>query len=163
MSEQQAFENEQPEPDNGKDFKLERYKYILQELRSLSDRVYKYLTLFQTLTTAIVAGGVAVFVGWKSLKISAEMAIAGIQGLLGLLVILAVFVVISILAGMFSWFDYRREEVRLLDETVRPGYRKAPEWGNWWRWSETHILILVVCVTIIIHVFAQYRVIPLIQ
>lgn len=154
--------NEQ-DSEKGKEFKLERYKYILQELRSLNEHVYKYLTLFQSLATAIVVGGVGVFVSWQSLKISADVARIGIQGLLGLLIILALFVLISIIAGMFSWVDYRKEEVKLLDEVVTPGYRKAPKLRNFWRWSETYVLLFIIIITITIALFVENQVVPLIR
>ena len=54
-------------------FKVERYKYILQEMRSLNENVHKYLALYQTLATFVVGGGVGVFVGWKSLHLSSEV------------------------------------------------------------------------------------------
>ena len=43
-------------------FKLERYKYILGQINFLNENLHKYLTLFQTLATAIVSAAVAVFV-----------------------------------------------------------------------------------------------------
>lgn len=147
----------------GKDFKLERYKYILQELRSLNDYVHKYLALFQSLTTAIVVGGVAVFMSWRSLMISADIARVSIHALLGLVVILSLFIAISIIAGMFSWFDYRNEEVKLLDEVITTGYRKRPKIGNLLRWTETWILLFVIIITVIIVWFVESQVIPLIE
>ena len=99
---------------------MERYKYILQQIHTLDDNVHKYLALFQTLATAIVGGGISLFVSWKTLHITADIVRASIQGLLGLLVILTLFVVISIIGGIFSWLDYRREEVELLNEMVKP-------------------------------------------
>lgn len=36
------------------DYKLERYKFILQQLNSLNETTQKYITLFQTLATAVL-------------------------------------------------------------------------------------------------------------
>ena len=79
------------EPDRGPDFMLERYKYILQQIHFLNENIHKYLALFQTLATVIVGGGVAIFISWESLNITADVAREGIRGLLGLLVVLALF------------------------------------------------------------------------
>src|SRR5262249_16935371 len=96
--------NEQPTGvSKSADFKLEQYKYILQQRQTLNDNVHKYLALFQTLITGIAGAGVAIFVGWKELKIDAAVAVVGIKGLLWLLIILASFVVMSILSTIFSW------------------------------------------------------------
>ena len=147
----------------GNDFKLERYKYILQQIHSLNENIHKYLTLFQTLTTAIIGGGVAVFVSWQQLNISADVAKITIQGLLGLLVILTLFVIISIVVGILSWFDYRKEEVELLNEAVRSGFRKSPKASNIWRWYETYIVLFIIVIVIVIYLFVQGQIIPLIK
>ena len=149
--------------DPGADFKLERYKYILQEIYSLNDNVHKYLSLFQTLVTAIIGGGVTIFISWKSLNISAEVARVGIQGLLGLLIILTLFVIFSILAGAFTWFDYRNEEVELLDQAIKPGFRKPPKAINFWRWHETYLLLFIMIVAVVIYIYVQSQIIPLIR
>jgi hypothetical protein len=144
-------------------FKLERYKYILGQLNSLNENLHKYLTLFQTLTTAIVSAGVAVFVSWQKLGITASMAQLSIRILLGLLVILAAFVILSVISGVFSWLDYRREEVKLLDKTVETGFRSLPNVKNFWRWYETYVVVFVLSVVIIALVFVERQVLPQIQ
>lgn len=152
----------QETPQNIDDFKLERYKYILQELHSLNENIHRYLTLFQTLATLIIAGGVGVFVGWKSLHIPPDAAIAGINGLLFLLVLLALFVTASIIAGIISWFDYRNEEVELLDQ-VHKDFRKKPNLRNLWRWNETYMIGFILIVVIFICIYVENQVIPLIH
>jgi hypothetical protein len=47
------------------EFKLERYKYILNEIHFLNENIHKYLSLFQTLATAVAGGAAAIFVGWR--------------------------------------------------------------------------------------------------
>jgi hypothetical protein len=149
--------------DPAKDFKLERYKYILTQINALNENLHKYLTLFQTLATAILSAVVAVVVGWPKLGISASVARLGIRSLLGILVILALFVIFSVLSGMFSWMDYRREEVELLDKEVHVGFRSAPKSGNLWRWYETHALIFILLFVIVVWIVAEWRIMPVIQ
>jgi hypothetical protein len=167
----QASRNNQPLEDNqGNDqnnsdliqeFYLERYRYILQEIRVLNENIHKYLTLFQTLTTAVTTAGVALFIGRQQLNLTAEVTKTALQGLLGLLVILAAFVVFSIVAGIFSWFDYRSEEVKLLK--IVGIHRNLPKPGNFWRWQETYVILFVLLVMIAIVVYAQSQIIPLIK
>lgn len=149
--------------ENTIEFKLERYKYILQEIRSLNENTHKYLTLFQTLATLIIGGGVGVFVGWKNLNIGADVARAAINGLLILLIVLAFFVVTSILAGIVSWYDYRCEEVELLNDTVGLGFRKKPNLRNFWRWNETHMVAFIIVVVIFTCFYVESQIIPLIN
>lgn len=145
---------------NGSEFKLERYKYILQQLNALNENIHKYLTLFQALLTAVVGGIVTVFVSWKNLKIEVESARLGIQGLLGLQVLLSLFVVVSIVSGMFSWFDYRNEEVKLLEAAVKSGFRRKPSLRNFWRWYETYMIIFILGATIFIYCFVANNLLP---
>lgn len=145
------------------EFALERYKYILQEIRSQNENFHKHLTLFQALATVLVGAGISLFVGWQSLKITAEVARAGIRSLLSLLVILMIFIVASIIAGICSWFDYRKEEVELLDKVVPHNFRKKPTLKNFWRWQETYLLLFTVAVVAAIYYYAATRIIPLIR
>ena len=151
-----------PQGQKGEEFKLERYKYILQEQHELSAGVHKYLNLFQVLATSIIGAGVLVFVEWQSSNLSAAAARVTIEGLLGLLVILATFLIVSIVAGAISWFDYRTEEVALLDKAVKPGFRNPPKWRNLWRWNETYVVLFVIICVFIIYRFVQNQILPLI-
>ena len=144
-------------------FKLERYRYVLQQIKFVNENIYRYITLFQTLATAVIGGGVAVFVSWENNKIDAEIARVGIIGLLGLLTILALFVVLSTIAGIFTWFDYRKEEAEMLDEIIQPGYRQKPKIKNFWRWYETYIILFLIIIWFAIYLFVTHKVLPLIS
>jgi hypothetical protein len=150
-------------PDPSKDFKLERYKYILQQINALNENLHKYLTLFQTLTTAILSAMVAVLVGWPKLGIGANVARLGIRSLIGILLVLGFFVIASILSGVFSWLDYRREEAKLYNEVVGAGSRSTPELGNFWRWYETHAVVFVLLSVFGVVYFVENWILPTIQ
>ena len=149
--------------DPGKDFNLERYKYILQQLNALNDNLHKYLTLYQTLTTAIISAIVAVLVGWPKLGIGPYVAKLGIRSLVIVLVLLGIFVIVSMLSGVASWMDYRREEVNLLTQAVGPGTRETPKFGNLWRWYETYAVLFVLLSEIAIVYFVESWIMPTIQ
>lgn len=144
----------------GPDFELERYKFILQELRSLNDDKHRYLTLFQTLATVIVAGGVILFVSWESFGVAADVARTAMQALVALLVLVGLFTILSIVAGIFSWFDYRNEEVDLLDVAVGEGFRDRPSARNFWRWTETYMIAFIILAVIAIVLVAEVWIIP---
>lgn len=146
-----------------KDFKLERYKYILEEIRFLNENIYKYLSLYQTLIVAIIGGGIGIFVTWRSLHISADIAKTAIQGALGLLIILDLFITIAIISNVFSWLDYRKEEIAVLDKVVGAGFRKLPQLRNFWRWSETYILLFINLTTSTVFLYVTYQVLPLVK
>lgn len=142
------------------EFQLERYKYILEEIRSLNENVHKYLTLFQTLAVTIIGSGIGIFVIWRSLGIDANTARIAIQGALGLLFLLDLFTTTSIIASLFSWFDYRQEEVDLLEKAVHPGFRKPPTFRNFWRWPEIYVLLFINVAVIVVYFYVEYQVIP---
>src|SRR6202035_3550282 len=150
-------------PTSSTDFKLERYKYILKEIHFVNENVHKYLSLFQTLATAVVAGGAAVFIAWRKSGIDARTTIITMHGLFGLFTMLAVFLILSVLAGVFSWLDYRREEVQLLSETVRPGFRVAPNPWHFWRWYETYVVLFMLIIVAGAYLFVERVIIPAIK
>lgn len=156
---------EGPKNDNirATEFKLERYRYILQQLNSLNDNHHKYLTLFQTLSAAVLGAGVGLFVAWRELRIDAETARVGLRGLFGLFLILVLFLIVSLFVSAMSWMDYRREEVDLLNAEVRSGFRKMPTVRNFWRWPEFYLLIFLLLVVVCVYMFLEFRFIPMIR
>jgi len=149
--------------ERGAEFKLERYKYILKEIRFLNENVHKYLSLFQALATAVVGGAAAVFVVGRKVGIDPKITTITIRALLALLAVLALFVVLSVLAGIFSWFDYRREEVALVNEVVGPGFRNPPRARNFWRWSETYVVVLMLIIVVAAYLFVEQVIVPAIK
>lgn len=136
---------------NENDFKLERYKYILKQIHFLNENTYTYLTFFQRLAVLILGAILALFLNWRKFGVDADTALLGVYGLLFLLVLFALFVVLYMLTGVVSWFDYRKEEVKLLDEVIGLGYRSKPTLKNWWRWRETWLIFsILVFVTIVL-------------
>lgn len=142
------------------DFKLERYKFILQQLNSLNEGTHKYIALYQTLVTAIIGAGFAIYATWQGEKLSSETARLGIKAFLWLFTILTLFVILSMIMNAISWFDYRKEEVKLLSDEVGKDFRKAPTFKNIWRWSETWFVIFLIAMIILIWTFVQNWIIP---
>ena len=102
-------------PTTADDFRLERLKHVLSQQRFLNEHSHKYVTIFQTTATAIVLAAVAVFMSWKSLAISLEVANAAIRALEILLLFVGAFVVLVVITNIASWWDYRKEEADLLN------------------------------------------------
>lgn len=144
-------------------FKLERYKFILQQIHTLNENTHKHLTLFQTLATAIIAGGVGIFLSSKSDKVTAEIAKTGIKGLLSLLTILALFVCALIIIGIFSWVDYRKEEADFLRHEIGLGFREYPNLKNFWRWYETYYVVFILIFIIAAHIVVRIEILPMIK
>lgn len=142
------------------DFKLERYKFILQQLNLLNEATQKYITLFQTLATAVLGVGIAIYAAWQEEKIISDAARLGITAVLWLFTLLTIFVILSMITNALAWFDYRQEEVELLSKEVGKDFRKSPTWRNLWRWNETIFTIFLVIMSIGVWVFAKYWLIP---
>lgn len=125
------------------EFALERYKYILQQIHTINENVYRFLALYQTLAVAIVGGGLALFVGYRKWGVAAPVARTGIVGLTWLMTLVGAFAILLIVMGALNWWDYRKEECELTDVTVRPGFRKPPRLRNLFRWYETYIVLFI--------------------
>ncbi|MEU1393630.1 MULTISPECIES: hypothetical protein [unclassified Nonomuraea] len=160
MSRPEISDTEAVSPDVLKDFGLERYRYILQQLNTLNDNVYKFLGIYQTLTTAIAGAALALFVGYKNWDIPPHLARSGVVGLLFLETVVAFFAVLIIVTGILSWIDYRREEVELTDRIVHSRFRRAPTFRNFWRWHELYIIIFILVSTLSLWICAYMLILP---
>ncbi len=67
-----------PDKPDSRDFVLERYKYILQQINAVNENVHRFLAIYQTLAVALVSGGLALFVGYRKWGIAASVARAGV-------------------------------------------------------------------------------------
>ncbi|MGS2646697.1 hypothetical protein [Streptosporangium sp. LJ11] len=144
-------------------FVLERYKYILQQIHAINENAHRYLALYQTLVTAVATAGIALFVGYKNFGIAANVARSGLIGLMLLESLIAGFTVLLVVAGMLSWFDYRKEECALTDVYISPGFRNEPRWRNFFRWHETYIALFMIGSTIFMWVLVLAFLMPAMQ
>ena len=125
------------------DFALERYKYILQQIHTVNENLYRFLAIYQTLATALIGAVLTLFVGYRQWGVSPSTARSGVVGLLILTSVVGAFTTIFIVVGAFAWFDYRNEECDLTDEMVRPGFRSRPKSRNVLRWYEAYVVIFI--------------------
>jgi hypothetical protein len=132
-----------PPVDPAQPFEVERYKYILQQLHTVNENVYRFLAIYQTLATVLVGAALTLFVRYEDWKIRPEIASIGIVAILLLVTVIAGFTVLLIVVGVLNWLDYRREECELTETTVRPGFRRPPDPKNFWRWYETWIVAFI--------------------
>ncbi|WP_305786400.1 hypothetical protein [Symbioplanes lichenis] len=124
-------------------FEVERYKYILQQLHTVNENVYRFLAIYQTLATVLVGAALALFVRYEDWGIRPGTARIGVVAILLLVTFVALFTLILIVMGMFTWWDYRKEECEFTGTAVRKDFRKPPEVGNIWRWYETWIGLFI--------------------
>ncbi|MFC1419474.1 hypothetical protein [Streptacidiphilus cavernicola] len=125
------------------EFALERYRYILQQIHTVNENLYRFLAIFQTLATTLVGAALALFVGYRQWGVAAGTARGGVIGLLVLTTVVAAFTSTLVVVGAFAWLDYRNEECDLMDEAVRPGFRARPRSRNVFRWYETYALLFI--------------------
>ena len=149
--------------DRAQALEVERYKFILQQLHTVNENVYRFLAIYQTLATVLVGAALALFVRYEDWKVRPEIAQVGIVAILALVTVIAGFTVLLIVVGVFSWLDYRREECELTEEAVRPGFRRAPDPRNFWRWYETWIVGFIVASIVVMWALAAVVVLPAIS
>jgi hypothetical protein len=124
-------------------FAIERYKYILQQIHEVNANVYRFLALYQTLSTAVGGAALWLFVNYRGWEITPDVARAGFRGLLLLQTAVAVFVALLVFVGILTWLDYRREECELTEVYYQAGFRKPPRLRNFYRWYETYVLVFI--------------------
>lgn len=139
---------------------VERYKYILQQIHTANENVYRFLAIFQTLVTALVTAALVLFVSYSKWKISPSSARAGVHGVLTLITIIAGFTVLMVVIGVLSWLDYRREECELTAKYFARDFRSPPRLRNFYRWYETYIVLFVIGITVLLWILGEAFLIP---
>ena len=152
-----------PDSEIRKEFSLERYRYILQQIHTVNENAYRFLAVYQTLATALVGATLALFVGYEKWHIAASTARGGIIGLLSLTTVVAAFTTMLITVGALAWLDYRNEECDITDEMVGVGFRARPRPGNFFRWYETYIVLFILVSVIVMWVLAVLFLLPAIN
>jgi hypothetical protein len=145
------------------EFHLERYRFILQQLHTVNENVYRFLGIYQTIVTTIAGGMVALLLGFRTWGIDPATARAGVIGLMCLISLVGAFTILLLVVGMLTWLDYRREECDLTDEAVHPGFRQPPRPRNFVRWYETYIAGFVISMTVLLWLFVAIFALPAIN
>ncbi|MFH8764681.1 hypothetical protein [Streptomyces althioticus] len=143
-----------------REFALERYRYILQQIQVVNENAHRFLAIYQTLATSLTGAALTLFVGFRKWGISSAVARDGVIGLLILTTLVAGFTVTLIVAGALSWLDYRNEECDITDEIVGPGFRQRPQLRNLLRWHETYISLFILVSTAVMWTLAIAYVLP---
>lgn len=143
-----------------REFALERYRYILQQIHTVNENAHRFLAIYQTLATSLAGGALALFVGYRKWQIAPETARGGVVGLLILVTVVAAFTATLIVVGAISWIDYRNEECDITDEIVAPGFRKRPRSNNFLRWYETYVLLFIFISMVTMWVLAGVYILP---
>ncbi|MFE5394987.1 hypothetical protein ACFQ9U_10515 [Streptomyces sp. NPDC056568] len=146
-----------------RDFALERYRYILQQIHTVNENAHRFLAIYQTLTTTLVGAALTLFVGYEKWAIDPATARDGIVGLLIVATLVAIFTITLIAAGAASWLDYRNEECDITDEMVGPGFRERPKPANFLRWYETYVSLFIVCSMVLMWVLVVTFVLPAVK
>jgi hypothetical protein len=154
------MQGQQNDRDTTREFALERYKYLLQQIHTVNENVYRFLAIYQTLSTALVSSGLVLFVGYKKWGILTGVAHAGIIAVMWLQTAVAASTSLLILTGLLNWVDYRREECELTDRIVYPGFREPIRSRNFYRWYETHILVFIGISTTLLWILTLTWILP---
>lgn len=128
---------------------IERYKFILAKIQHLDESLYKNIGFVAKFVTAIISAVASILVLLESKKIANEIAMIIINLLSYISAFTCLLFIFFTLAIMFSWYDYRKEEVELLNRCEADLGRKAPSFKGVLRWTETWFLIALLIIGII--------------
>lgn len=126
------------------DLTLERYKYILQQIHTVNENLYRFLAIYQALATTLAGAALALYVGYRGWHIAASTARLGIIGLFVLATVVAAFTITLIVVGVLTWIDYRNEECDLTDKAAYINFRARPKIHNVFRWYETYVVAFII-------------------
>jgi len=128
---------------NTEAFLLERYKYILEQKRSLNAATFKIVSILQLIVAAVATANFSIIKAVQSGEIDSDAArLAVLFCFVGsIFVILACL--LSLVGGLASWLKYRRDEAAV-EMQVHGAARPAPNFASIFRWYETYIILAAV-------------------
>jgi hypothetical protein len=137
-----------------------RYQHILKQIQFVDANVFRFLAIYQTLISALVAGQVLLFVNRQHWSLGASTARVGLVAILVLETLAGVFASLMIIIGVWNWIDYRSEECDISDAVLGRSFRQRPSLSNWYRWYETYLIVFIFCSLIIIWILVEVWMIP---
>ncbi|WP_417835202.1 hypothetical protein [Thalassospira xiamenensis] len=124
------------------DLTLERYKYILDQKRWLNQVSFRLTSMFQLIAIAIFVGQYKVILDHSNGMVSKDIAVSASMVLLLVSVMVSVFGIGMVVSGMFSWFQYKKEEVNI--EILSGDLQsELPKFWNFVRWYESYIIVMM--------------------
>jgi hypothetical protein len=137
-----------------------RYAHILSQIKTVDDNVLRFLTIYQTVVSALVAGQVLLFVNHNRWALTAEITKIGLRGIFALEIIVGAFACLMIIIGMVAWLDYRKEECQIANALLGDGFRDSPDPSHWYRWHETYVVLFILLSLIAISILVEGWMIP---
>ncbi|HCH4151178.1 hypothetical protein ACEWAB_22375 [Vibrio parahaemolyticus] len=127
----------------------EHYKFLLSKIQHLDEALFKNITMYGKFITSVFAFLISAVVLEKSGKITTELLILTFDLSSAFILFLTLIFALITIANIFSWRDYRKEEMALLDNLKINFGRKQPSFKNLLRWVETWFLFALIIISIV--------------
>lgn len=129
---------------------VERYKFIQDKIKFLDNQQHSNFTTLLKVIIALSTFIIASLIAGSECKISNETVSFAISSAGVALTITCVYLLGLSIAVLFSWIDYRKEEVELLNKVNCDLNRSDPDIKpcKLIRWNEFHFMVLLVLLTI---------------
>ncbi|MGR5240326.1 hypothetical protein ACPV36_05480 [Photobacterium damselae] len=132
----------------------ERYKFILDKIKFLDSQYHQNLLLNIKILILLFGFVSAAIVAVNESKIEISTLIFSIKTAGIIILFSSIYFFLNTIVIMISWFDYRYEEVELLNKIGCDINRTLPKMTSIYRWSEFYyILFLIVLFVFSIYVF----------
>jgi hypothetical protein len=126
---------------------LEHYKFIMSKIQHLDEALFKNIAIYGKFITSIFAFVIAAVVFERSGKISGELLLLTFNLSKALIIFLSFIFSLITIANVFSWRDYRKEEMALLSKLEIDIGRRPPSFKNILRWVETWFLAALLIIS----------------
>lgn len=128
---------------------LEHYKFLLSKIQHLDEALFKNITMYGKFITSVFAFIITAVIFEKSGKITNELLILTFNLSKVFILFLSLIFTLITIANIFSWRDYRKEEMALLKNLTANFGRKEPSFKNFLRWVETWFLVALLIISIV--------------
>jgi energy-coupling factor transporter transmembrane protein EcfT len=135
---------------------IERYKYVLEQKRSLNQNTFTILTIFQGGAAVLVAAQYSVCVELLKTPATKHVAFVASCVVITLFVLLGVFSIIFIVGGISNWFRYKNEQSNIETEIFEIPSQSSKNL-NLLTWYETYVIaVIVIILAMCVYVEIEY-------
>jgi hypothetical protein len=126
--------------DRHEHFLQERYKHVLEQKRSLNDKTFLLLSVYQSIF-ALASGGLA-YSFMNDFKDHPERKFQAVQALVLAVCGSGLFTIMLLACGLVAWLSYRREQLKIEREIFSVSLVDV-KFSDVLKWYETYIILAV--------------------
>ncbi|KQT52406.1 hypothetical protein ASG62_14355 [Aureimonas sp. Leaf427] len=141
---------------------VERYKYILDQKKSLNERTFKIAAFYQAVTLAVATAQFKVVSEAANKSLRTTLAVDASWGLFIIFCFVSMVTVLLLVGGITAWADYKIEE-EALEAGLLSDTRIEGRFFDFLKWYETYLIAAAILGVVLYLLMLKFRVLGILE